>query len=72
MLAQDYSDIAGGQADDVYREAIFQEDHISVINELSVSFVAERSGPDSRTLEAIFSGELVDGSPISMEVMKNV
>jgi len=72
VLAQDYSDIAGGQADDVYREAIFQEDHIAVINDLSVSFVAERSEHDSRMLEVSFHGELTSGSPISMEVMKNV
>lgn len=62
----DYEQIMGVEADDetmdeVVREAIFQEDRISAIDELSVSTA-------NRTVEINFTGTLNNGEKISMEV----
>ena len=62
----DYEQIMGVEADEetmdeVVREAIFQEDRISAIDELSVSTA-------NRTVEINFTGTLNNGEKISMEV----
>lgn len=62
----DYEQILGVEADEetmdeVVREAIFQEDRVSAIDELSVSTA-------NRTVEINFSGTLNNGEKISMEV----
>ena len=62
----DYEQILGVEADEetmdeVVREAIFQEDRVSAIDELSVSTA-------NRTVEINFTGTLNNGEKISMEV----
>ncbi len=62
----DYEQILGVEADEetmdeVVREAIFQEDRVSAIDELSVSTA-------NRIVEINFSGTLNNGEKISMEV----
>lgn len=62
----DYEQILGVEADEetmdeVVREAIFQEDLVSAIDELSVSTA-------NRTVEINFTGTLNNGEKISMEV----
>ena len=62
----DYEKILGVGADEetmdeVVREAIFQEDLVSAIDELSVSTA-------NRTVEINFTGTLNNGEKISMEV----
>lgn len=62
----DYEQILGVEADEetmdeVVREAIFQEDLVSAIDELSVSTA-------NRTVEINFTGTLNSGEKISMEV----
>ena len=62
----DYEQILGVEADEetmdeVVREAIFQEDLVSAIDELSVSTV-------NRTVEINFTGTLNSGEKINMEV----
>lgn len=62
----DYEQILGVEADEetmdeVVREAIFQEDRVSAIDELSVSTV-------NRTVEINFTGTLNSGEKINMEV----
>lgn len=63
----DYEKILGERedeelADEVIREAVFQEDKVSALEELAVSVM------ENRKLEVIFSGRLNDGSLINMEV----
>lgn len=63
----DYDRILGQQADEetadeVVREAAFQEESLSAINTLTV-----REGM-GRSLEITFSGQLNDGTAVSMEV----
>ncbi len=62
----DYEQILGVETDEetmdeVVREAIFQEDLVSAIDELSVSTA-------NRTVEINFTGTLNNGEKISMEV----
>jgi len=66
----DYERILGERedeelADEVIREAVFQEDRVSALEELSVSV------QEARELRVEFSGRLYDGSPINMEVKTN-
>ena len=63
----DYEQILGQKmdeetADEVIREAAFQEDRLAVIEELTVT------EGEHRSLEITFSGQLDDGSEVSMEV----
>ena len=63
----DYAQILGqpvdaGVADEVIREAIFQEDRLASIDEISIK------ESDRRGLEISFSGTLNDGEGIHMEV----
>ena len=63
----DYEQILGVPADEetideVLREGIFQEEQVSMINELTVAQVANRS------MEVTWSGQLSNGESISMEV----
>lgn len=63
----DYEQILGVTADEetideVFREAIFQEEQVSTVDELTV--VQETN----RSLSIIWSGKLSNGDPISMEV----
>lgn len=62
----DYEQILGVESDEetmdeIVREAIFQEDRVSAIDELSVSTA-------NRTVEISFFGTLNNGEKISMEV----
>lgn len=62
----DYEQILGLPVDDettdeVIREAIFQEDRVAMIDELTVNM-------DKRAVEISFSGTLNDGKKVSMEV----
>lgn len=62
----DYEQILGLPVDDettdeVIREAIFQEDRVAMINELTVNTA-------KRNIEISFSGTLNDGKKVSMEV----
>lgn len=59
ILARDFGDIS----DDVYRESIFQEPMMAVINSLTTQ-------RNSRDLEVSFKGELVGGKLLEMEVLK--
>lgn len=63
----DYEQILGVPADEetideVFREAIFQEDNVSTVDELGVVQAADRS------LAVTWSGRLSNGEPVSMEV----
>ena len=63
----DYEQILGVTADEetideVFREAIFQEEQVSTVDELTV--VQETN----RSLSVTWSGKLSNGDPISMEV----
>lgn len=63
----DYEQILGVQADEetideVLREAIFQEEQVSMVDELTVAQTADRR------MEVTWSGQLRNGEPISMEV----
>jgi len=63
----DYARILGEQADEdttdeIIREAIFQEDCMGVLEELTV----EKG--ENRKLNISFSGQLTDGTTVSMEV----
>lgn len=63
----DYEQLLGEEADEdiadeVIREAIFQEDNMGVLESLSVI-----KGED-RTLSISFSGQLNDGAMVGMEV----
>lgn len=52
-------------ADEVIREAIFQEPHVSVLEELEISVT------EGKELEIECSGKLGDGTPINLEVSVN-
>lgn len=63
----DYEQILGVQADEetideVLREAIFQEEQVSMVDELTVAQTADRR------MEVTWSGQLRNGESISMEV----
>lgn len=63
----DYEQILGrpfdsGNTDEVIREAAFQEERLSAINEISVE------EDDKRNIKISFSGVLDDGEAIRMEV----
>ena len=63
----DYEQILGVPADEetideVLREAIFQEDNVSAVDELTAVQAADRS------LAVTWSGRLSGGEPVSMEV----
>ncbi len=62
-----YEKILGEQededlADEVVREAVFQEEHVSALEDVTVSVMG------NRRMEVAFSGQLDSGSQISMEV----
>lgn len=63
----DYEQILGvpvdeEMIDEVIREAIFQEDTVSTVDELAATQAADRS------LVVTWSGQLSSGEPVSMEV----
>lgn len=64
----DYEQILGVPADEettdeVLREAIFQEDNVSTVDELTAAQAADRS------LVVTWSGQLSNGKTVSMEVI---
>lgn len=60
ILGRDSYDVLDGEADDVFREAIFQESRVTVIRSLEVSI-------SGRDLDASFQAELADGTQIVKE-----
>lgn len=60
ILSQDYYDVSGGEAEEVYREAIFQETRVSVLKTLEVDV-------GSRASEASFTAELENGALLEKE-----
>lgn len=66
ILGKDSYDIlSNGDADAVLREGILQETRVAVIRSLELAVT-------DRVLTGTFHGELEDGSPIDMEVLKDV
>lgn len=60
ILSKDYYDMSGGEAEEVYREAIFQETRVSVIQTLEVNI-------SDRASEASFAAELENGARIGKD-----
>jgi len=60
ILSHDYYDVSGGEAEEAYREAILQENRVSIIKNLEVPV-------GDRAAEATFEAELASGTLIRKE-----
>ena len=64
VLSQDYCDILRGEGEEIVREGILQESHVSLIETLEVAI-------RNRTVYATFAAELASGEEFESEVTQS-